>query len=167
METNLARKLAWSFHHTTGLEFEDLYQEACLAYCWAERDSNYDPRKAAFTSFAYMCMRSHLCNIVTKCRADASRRFPTDTIALLNDWEAIDNAPAPDEELEFREQLGELSKEARFVIRLVFESPHEYLCLTSREAQAKIRQYLRDQGWSWVDIQKTLKEIKGLLRQTD
>lgn len=165
METDVARKLAWklawSFHHRTGLEVEDLFQEACFAYyMWAERDPNYDPRKAAFASYAYMCMRSHLCNVVTKCRDTASKdkEYPTQLIILQ---------PAPDEALAFREQLAGLSEEARFVIRLVFESPNEYLCLTSRGAQAKIREYLRDEGWSWIDIQKALKEVKGLLRQAN
>ena len=32
---NLIRKIAWSFSTSTGLEFEDLFQEAALAYCEA------------------------------------------------------------------------------------------------------------------------------------
>lgn len=57
---NLLRKIAWSFHQTSKLDFDDLFQEAYLAYDKALK--NYDPDKGKLTTFIWYCIHSHLKN---------------------------------------------------------------------------------------------------------
>ena len=38
IEFNLIRKISWSFHYTTGVDYDELYAEASLAYCEAMND---------------------------------------------------------------------------------------------------------------------------------
>lgn len=61
---NLIRKIAWSFFYTTGLEYEDLFSEACLAYC--ECVKKYDKNKSKITTFAHIHIRNHLINYINR-----------------------------------------------------------------------------------------------------
>lgn len=62
-----ARKLAWSFNMTTGIEWEELFSEACLEGVRAENDPRFDPLRAKRDTFVYMRMRNRLKNYVKKC----------------------------------------------------------------------------------------------------
>jgi DNA-directed RNA polymerase specialized sigma24 family protein len=55
---NLIRKLVWSFHRTTGLDWDDLFQEAALAYY--EGEHNYDPMRGEKTTFMWCLIVSRL-----------------------------------------------------------------------------------------------------------
>ena len=48
---DLLRKIAWSFHITTGVEYDELFGEACLCYC--ETIKKYDRSKGAVSTFVY------------------------------------------------------------------------------------------------------------------
>jgi len=48
---DLLRKIAWSFHKTTGVEYDELFGEACLSYC--ENIKKYKRSKGAVTTFVY------------------------------------------------------------------------------------------------------------------
>jgi hypothetical protein len=61
---NLIRKIAWSFHHTTGLDWDDLFQEAALAYL--EGFKSYNPNKGALSTHMWIIMSSHLKNYLKK-----------------------------------------------------------------------------------------------------
>ena len=49
----LIRSIAWSFHFTTGIPFEDLYSEACLAYCKGVKVYDAKDRRASRTTYLY------------------------------------------------------------------------------------------------------------------
>jgi len=57
---NLLRKIAWSFHQSTGLDWDDLFQEAYIAYDKALR--TYDPTRGKITTHVWYCVHSHLKN---------------------------------------------------------------------------------------------------------
>lgn len=59
---NLIRKTAWSFHKTTGLDFEDLFQEACYAYFKALR--SHDESKGMKSTLVVTAMQNHLKNYI-------------------------------------------------------------------------------------------------------
>jgi DNA-directed RNA polymerase specialized sigma24 family protein len=54
----LLRKIAWSFSMSTGLELDDLYQEANLAYLEALRTHN--PAKGSISTHVWHCVHNHL-----------------------------------------------------------------------------------------------------------
>ena len=59
-DINLIRKIAWSFHKSTGLDWDDLFQEAALAYL--EALQSYDKRKGKLSTHAWHCIVSRLKN---------------------------------------------------------------------------------------------------------
>ncbi len=61
---DLLRKITWSFHKTTGLEWDDLFQEAALAYL--EHLEKYDPNKGKITTYMWPIISSHLKNFVKR-----------------------------------------------------------------------------------------------------
>jgi len=152
MEINIARKIAWSFHRTTGVEFEELLSEACLAYCEAEVDPNYDPRKSAMTTFAYYKMHSHLKNYIKKQYHDEQ----------VNDRAEL----TPEQEVEFKDTIESLTDEAKFVCEQILKSPHEFLSEGApRKCQSKLKTYLRQSGFTWEQIRNSFKEIKNAINE--
>jgi len=55
---NLIRKIAWDFHKSTGLDWNDLFQEAVLAYL--ESLDNYDKERGALSTYIWKCLESRL-----------------------------------------------------------------------------------------------------------
>jgi len=155
MELDLARKIAWSFHRTTGLDFDDLVQEACLAYVMAEQDPNYDPRKSAMTSYAYMSMRWHLCTVTQRMlRTPHSDQEPP---------EEIDTRPNPEEAAIDTMQYTD---EVRFLIKLIFEGPGEYMSLPPKKAFERLTRDLASiYGWPTGKISRAVDQMREVLKQ--
>lgn len=55
---NLLRKIAWSYNSTTGIEYDELFSEACLAYC--QNIKKYDHTKGAVSTFLYRSVSNSL-----------------------------------------------------------------------------------------------------------
>jgi len=168
LQIDMARKLAWSFSRTTGLEFEDLFQEACLAYMWALNDERYDPSKSKFTSFAYMKMRNWLSDYAeSQYRARdlnlegmLAESSEEDSAFALEDLLPSDEA-GPEHALAFAEELGELSPEAKEICRMVMEEPSEYAQLGKRAGRGRVKDELRAKGWTWDRIWDGLRQAKA------
>lgn len=64
IQTDLINERAWSFHRTTGIEFEELQAQAALAYL--EASAVFDDNKGAkLTTFAYRAVTN---NLIDFCR---------------------------------------------------------------------------------------------------
>ena len=59
-------KMASQVSQATGLEYDDLHQQARLAYWQAKNDPRYDPRKASLATFCSRCTFTHLCSYAAK-----------------------------------------------------------------------------------------------------
>lgn len=56
---NLLNKVVWAFYSPDGrLEFQELFQEAALAYCKAKR--TWEPTRGKFTTYLWTCVENHL-----------------------------------------------------------------------------------------------------------
>jgi len=55
---NLLRKIAWTFHKSTGLDWDELFQEASLSYLKALK--TYDPEKGKITTYIWCHVMSDL-----------------------------------------------------------------------------------------------------------
>lgn len=92
METQLSKAVAQSFHSTTGIDFDDLFQEACCAYLEAEQDPNFDPaRGRKLTSYAYWRMQMRLINY---CRQHQAKVGPLIT-NVYTGFSGVDRAWGP------------------------------------------------------------------------
>ena len=61
---NLIRKIAWSFHNTTGVEWDDLFQEAALAYY--EGLSKYKSKEGKISTFMWHVISSRVLDFLRK-----------------------------------------------------------------------------------------------------
>jgi len=55
---NLIRKIAWSFHMSSGLDRDDLFQEAVIAYIYALQ--TYKPDKGKISTYVWNCISNTL-----------------------------------------------------------------------------------------------------------
>jgi hypothetical protein len=84
---NLIRKIAWSFYNTTGIDWQELFSEASLAYCEALK--NYDPKKGRISTYLWNCIKSHLLNFIKE-----ERKYQT-PLDPLNGFEFSDSTFHP------------------------------------------------------------------------
>lgn len=151
---NILRKLAWSFHYTTGLEWEELYGEACLAYVQAMRD--YDTERAAVSTWLYCVVRNHLIRYAKKCKPPQLPEIGSRVLRVTPEDIAI-----------FRQAVlpsingpwkGACRKRDIFtLVSLVFRSPGDYLGGWGERALAERLSRL---GWSNQRIKDTLQAVK-------
>lgn len=139
-----AKKIAWGFQRTTGIEWEELFGEACLAY--ARAIPKYNPKKSSFRTWIYTCMRSHLSLFCSNNQNGKKREPLHDNIAALQ--------PTPS-------RIDFLSKDAQLVCKIVVESPTKFYQVSPKLARQEIKNQLRTIGWKWRRIFNTFREIKG------
>jgi DNA-directed RNA polymerase specialized sigma subunit len=147
----IIRKKAWSFNRTTGIDFEELFSEGCVAYCDAIR--TYDKsKKTKKTTWIYTCVQNHLINF---CKREQKHTFQK---------EDIENYPNllvqyPDY---FFEVLDRMTTNGKSVAAIILEDKIEYAKLPSKLARGKISRELRQRGWKHQDIWNVLHELKSV-----
>ena len=136
---NLLKKIASSFASTTNVDYQDLFQEASLAYFEALR--THDPSRAVLSTHVWHCVSNRLKNYVKKENID---------VVFVDDYEqSVTVTP-------FWEQL---SKDAMTVAEIVLDSPMEFLRLGKTHAPKKIKEILMEEGWDKKKIQRSLTEL--------
>lgn len=157
---NLIRSVAWRFHRATGLEYQELFSEAALAYCTAIK--RFDPTKGYQEStYLYFCMRNALVNFCKKETRLQSSHQPIDD---------MDFAHEAKESLS--DIIAEWPKDCQMVAKLVLDN-EEYIIghtpnykRTSQDhttPKQRITATLRNQGWKVARIQTTIKDVKELI----
>ena len=154
----MMQKIAWSFTKTTGLEYDDLLSSAFFAF--TECQKWYDPNESRFSTYLH-----HACQalIIDHCN-DAlqwKEAFVTSEIPIRNE---ID----PERQLLFKETIENLPSEARMICMMIFEAPHEFLMQnTPKLSRGRIKEKLRELGWSWGKIWSGFRDIKNVLSQIE
>lgn len=174
VQMDAIRKLAWSFHYTTGLEFEELVGEASLAYAEALQD--FDPDKEVkVLTYCYGRMKNHL---ISYCRGQKYRKY-------ITDYEE-EHSGIYEHSME-NSMLDKFTGKAREVVEWIIEealSPAQILTRTKGDIQHKelnesiinwdgnpktirgeISKFLRAKGWKYTAIWDTMREIKETVRQ--
>jgi len=151
---NLIRKIAWSFHRTTGVEWDELFSEACLSFVIGLR--SYNPKKGKLSTHLQKCITNHL--------IDFTRRYHDIVPASdLIDENALGyQTSEPDSS--FFYNFNSLSEEAKYVCDMILSSPEEFLEESRKLARKHIIDKLRKEGWSWPKIWKSFREIKAALK---
>lgn len=165
-DIKLISKIAWSYQRTTGLDFDDLFSVASIGYCrgintWKENAG------AKRTTWCYYCMQNELNGYLQQ--RERFYQFPEDNDSEDDDIPFEDyylqNEIDPYKELEFKDSIKALSTNSRTLIKIIFESPNEFLEQAPKLNRGKIKNLLRKQGWSWSEIWNSFKEIKELLNE--
>jgi len=157
----LIHKLTHKFHNRTGIEYEDLFSEACLIY--AKAINHYDPNKAKETTYIWHCINNGLIDYCFRDKHENEVELDENTI--------FDYKNNPEEELinkEFKSLfLSKLSEEAKEVCQIIFESPGEFLEVMSPKAsRGLLIKKLRKMEWTWKSIWDSIKEIKTILNES-
>jgi hypothetical protein len=79
---NLIRKIAWSFYNSTGIEWQELFSEASLAYC--EALQSYNPERGKITTHLWNCMKSQLLNFIKQENKYRSPLCPLNGTEVIN-----------------------------------------------------------------------------------
>lgn len=144
---NLVRSLAWSFHRSTGINWKELFSEACLAYC--EVIKLHNPKKGAQTTWLYRCIQSRLINF---CKQEQKYKTPQG----VEDWYTTSFEVF--EELFYSD--APLSENTKEIIEMVLQDPLRY-ALPPRKAIGKIRTDLREQKkWPWPRVWESMKNLR-------
>lgn len=143
---NLIRKIAWSFHLTTGLEWDDLFQEAALAYCEALK--NYDSDRGQMTTYMWHCITSHLKNYLKEQEKQNSHICSIEDVSIDR---LVSTYPL----------FESLSKEAQQIAEVIFNDPCKYLSIIPELAQKKIaRKMVKERHWSWHRVWVGIRDLK-------
>lgn len=140
----LAYKLAWSYHQTTGLDIDDLKQEASLAYLTALK--SYDPERGCITTHLWNVIQSHLRNYLKKERKYTE---PLDSIDVLR--------RKPAYQLNFFECL---SSEAQEVLNIITSGPLPYVTSRPSDAIRRIQEVMTQQGWESEKISRAIYDLE-------
>lgn len=163
---NLIRGIAWSFHRTTGIEFNELFSEAALAYCEAIKD--YKPSSAKFTTYAYSCMRNKLINFIGTNSKNKLRH-------IEDTQEEQDGETYPEYYKKiavwqpmFFELYDRFSEQAKTVVDFILIDPYPFLgfaaCRNGTRAEGVLYKELRKHNWQSKNIWSAFTEIKRVLR---
>ena len=147
---NLIRKIAWSFSNTTGIDYEDLFSEAAVSYYEALND--YDKDKGKLSVWCWLRMKNNLINYIQK-------EYNEQSIDIEENLPVYTQQPDL-----FFELLDEFDKKANYIVNKILDNPHKYLANAPKLARGILRDELRNEGWKWVDIWNTFRNIKIILQ---
>jgi len=143
----MIKKLAWSFHNSTGIDYKELYSEANLAYC--EALLSYNPAKGTKQStYVFSTIKNAL---ITFVKNEKKHYTPTSIEDIL-----LGYTEKPWEDLE--QCFKGISKKVIDVVLEVDEFNG-----SSREMRGQVVETLRERGWSWPTIWDGMREVKAVL----
>jgi len=148
-ELNLIRKIAWSFHKTTNIEWDELFQEACLAY--AEALHSYNPKRGKLSTYIWYCIHSHLINLIRKWNK---------TWVKIVSIEDVDYDIA----IHYQRFAEELSEEALAIAKLILNNPCKYSNLTKIEAKREIIDEMRENNHTMKQVYIGFKDLKNAFK---
>jgi len=143
---NLIRKIAWSFHTTTNMECDDLFQEAALAYCEALK--SYDPKRGKISTYMWHCIASHLKNYLKE------QEKQNGHVCSMEDI----NIARP---IYSKACFENLSKDAQEMAEVVLSNPIKYSSVTPELARKKIaREMIEEKHWSWQKVWIGIRDLQ-------
>jgi RNA polymerase sigma factor (sigma-70 family) len=151
---NLLRKLAWNYAKKSRLEFDDLLQEANLAYLEAIR--THESEKGMLSTHVWHCVHNHLLNYITK---ESTRTF-----------EKIDEIDIPEASSE--NIFEKLTQEAAEVVKIIFDAPWELIGIiggndnpakkSKTEAKNRILEMLIERHWEEKKIESAFSCLQSV-----
>jgi len=159
---NLVRKIVWSYVKSNeGLEFDDLFSEACLAVL--ENQHRYNPEKGKKTTFTYHIVTNHLNNLLKQ-----KVENPVDN-EVIEDL-LTDNEPSPEQAIIAQERWEEthksLSPEAQMIYEILADGDLYLPIDKPKKCKGIIIEHLRQMGWSWSQIWNSFSELKMTANQS-
>jgi RNA polymerase sigma factor (sigma-70 family) len=137
---NLIRKIAQSFAETSGIDYDDLCQEASLAYL--EAMTTYDSSKGKISTYVWHCIHNRLKNYLKQEEKNKALSFDEIEVSLTT------------RQIPFWEKL---SSDAQKLANIVLASPDKFLKLRKTSRLQAIKDEIQ---WKKPKFEKVLSEIK-------
>jgi len=157
---DLIRRIAWNYVKTNpGLEFDDLFSEACIAYL--EGVHKFNPKKGKISTYIWAIVSNQLNVVVKKEYTRMHNEYTTEAF----DENYFDPFLGPEQQYIAKERwkdfVENLSIEAYVVYDITINQPHTYLPTHKpKKCRGIIMRELRDREWTWEMIWETFREIK-------
>ena len=153
-QMNMIRKIAWSFHHTTGLEFEDLYAEGCLWYCVSLPKYTQSKRKNVVkcSTYVYQEIQFHLLNYARKQHRHAVVYVDQEDPAWTPQYEYYANG---------------IHRDVLRVMRMATDHDTPIPWSHPKVARDALREALREVGWTNQRIRDAIRETKKTINEID
>lgn len=152
---NFLRKLAWSYNKSSGVDFEELFSEATVGYTVAINTYNED-KKVPLINWIALCVKSKLNNYLYH-----QKKVP----CTFFDEEIEDMIPAPDTidpQEDWDSRINKIGPAARQICDIILASQDEYGSMPGRAVRGKLRQVLREKGWTHKKIWDAYDELKAI-----
>ena len=159
---NLVRKVAWDFSKTTGIEFEELFGEASIAYTIAIQ--SYDKtKKTKLTTWATKVMKQHLTNFCKKQEADMKATCELDENIDMELSKTNENKTL--HKMIFEEWKESLPTDLQTLCDIVFTKDN-IIMKTPKATRGKIIKNLREEkGWTWARIWDSIRNMKVAINE--
>lgn len=130
----LVKKIALSFHQTTGLELQELISQGYLIYL--ESMNGWDPKKGKFSTYMWYCLSSGFKNYLLQ--ENKHKAIQVDCLRIPKEEPAYFNL---------------LNDEAWEIARLILKEPDAYVALPKQTVMEKLKKILYNSGWKEERIQ--------------
>lgn len=149
-DVSLIRKLAWSFHKSSGIDWKDLFQEASIAAYEAQK--SFNPEKGSASTYLWICIHNHLMNYVS---SQSLYHEPMETMEDMSTIQA---------EMETSDLFDKLTEKAKQIANVILTNPERYDCMSPHEAKILVGKVLiRQLGWTWKDVRQGMSELRASL----
>jgi DNA-directed RNA polymerase specialized sigma24 family protein len=140
---------------------EDLLQEARLAVLESRR--TYREGKSSPDTWAINYIHYKMKTLASRF-SESSQEIPTSNFSPTDegDDDVVNRVPSLESQ-GFLDIYSNLSDDAKTLIKMILNSPSEFIKDTPRESRAYIRGYLRRLGWKWSQVWGVINEIKTQL----
>lgn len=140
----MIKKIAYSFHVSTGIEFEDIYQQACVE--WIDKVHTWDSSKCKISTYMWNVLVNNLTTYTNKLK---KHREPLEEFTVKFDEAVSSNY-----------LFEKLPFEALAIVDLVAFNPSEFLFVDKSQAINKIEDKMVKSGWNLGQIRYGVKEIE-------
>ena len=144
----LIQKIARSFSITTGVDFDDLFQEACIAYLEAVK--THDMSRGKLSTHMWYCIHNRLKNYVKEEQKHV-------TVSIEETEIEIEMKTVLEDGLYFEN----LSTEAQTIVATLLDSIEDFVCRPQKDAQMRVQKMLVAKG---VPLPKIFRGFRDLQR---
>lgn len=156
---NLLKKIAWSFHSSTGLDWNDLFQEAYLAYLYAL--TTYKPESGAHLStFIWKHVSNQLTTYYNKEKRMEGSQLeinPSTDKTKKNFTAWVSDDPVFPEMF-----LESLTTDSQEIVEIIMTSMLKFVRMDRRSAKQRIINVLKNRGWSMTRIYYAFRNIRSV-----
>lgn len=151
----LIHKISWSWHKTTGIDFETLTAEANIAFAECQHDNN--PKRGKFSTLLWHAIESRFKNLLKR---NHQNRY--DGIEVELEEMALSTPCKQERRCILADIINNLSKEGKEIVSVVLETPADLLQMIPKPRLSKhqLTKYLRLKGWKIPAITKAFAEIR-------